>query len=50
MVITATAAFLVRNIVLNNITYKEAIEKKPELKEQIEAYIEQQGLTVDKTV
>lgn len=48
--ITATAKFLVRNIVLGNVTYLEAIEAKPALKEQIDAYIEQQGLPVDKTI
>jgi hypothetical protein len=50
MKISATARFLVRNIVLGNVTYLEVIAKKPELKEQIDAYIEQQGLDIDKTV
>lgn len=50
MKISATARFLVRNIVLGNVTYLEVIGKKPELKEQIDAYIEQQGLDIDKTV
>lgn len=50
MKITATAKFLVRNIVIGKVTYLEVIEAKPELKEQIDAYIEQQGLTIDKTV
>lgn len=50
MKISATAKFLVRNIVTGKLTYLEAVEAKPELKEQIDAYIEQQGLTVDKTV
>lgn len=50
MKISATAQFLVRNIVMGKVTYLEVIEAKPELKEQIDAYIEAQGLTVDKTV
>ncbi len=49
MKITATAKFLVRNIVMGKVTYLEVIEAKPELKEQIDAYIEQQGLEIDKT-
>ena len=50
MKITATAKFLVRNIVMGKVTYREVVEAKPELKEQVDAYIEQQGLNVDKTV
>lgn len=50
MKISATAKFLVRNIVMGKVTYLEVVEAKPELKEQIDAYIEQQGLNVDKTV
>lgn len=50
MKISATAKFLVRNIVMGKVTYLEVIEAKPELKEQIDAYIEQQGIVVDKTV
>lgn len=50
MKISATAKFLVRNIVLGKITYLEAITARPDLKEQIDAYIEQEGLDIDKTV
>ena len=50
MTISATAKFLVRNMVIGKITYLEAVNAKPELKEQIDAYIEQQGLVIDKTV
>lgn len=50
MKISATAKFLVNNIVDEKVTYKEVIEKKPELKDQIDAYIEQKGYVVDKTV
>lgn len=49
MVISATAKFLVRNIVLGNITYLEAVEKKPDLKEQIDDYIEREKLDIDRT-
>ena len=49
MKISATAKFLVRNIIMGKVTYLEAIEAKAELKEEIDAYIEQQGLVVDKT-
>lgn len=50
MRISTTAKFLVRNIVMGKVTYLEAIEARPELKEQMDAYIEQQGLAIDKTV
>lgn len=50
MKISATARFLVRNIVLGNVTYQEVVAKRPDLKEQIDAYIEQQGIEIDKTV
>ena len=49
MKVSATAKFLVRNIVLGKVTYLEVIESKPELKEQIDYYIDQQNLDVDKT-
>lgn len=55
--ITAKARFLVRNIVLGNITYLEAINSKaaqddPTLKDQMDAYITEQNLesVIDKTV
>lgn len=50
MKISATARFLVRNIILGKVTYLEVIEARPELQEQIDAYIEQQDLDIDKTV
>lgn len=50
MKISATARFLVRNIVMGKVTYQEVIAAKPELKEQIDAYIEQQGLDVNKEI
>ena len=49
MKISATAKFLVRNIVMGKVTYLEVIEARPELKEQIDAYIEQEHLEIDKT-
>lgn len=55
MEISAKAKFFVRNIVMGNVTYLEvmnckAVKDDPTLKEQIDKYIEQQGLKVDKTV
>lgn len=50
MKISATAKFLVRNIVMGKVTYLEVVEARPELKEQIDAYIEQEHLEIDKTV
>ena len=44
------AKFLVMNIVLGKITYLEAVTARPDLKDAIDAYIEQQGLDIDKTV
>ena len=49
MKISTTAKFLVRNIVMDKVTYLEVIDARPELKEQIDAYIEQEGLEIDKT-
>lgn len=50
MKISATAKFLVRNIVMGKVTYLEVVEAKPELKAQIDAYIEQEGLEINKTI
>lgn len=61
MQISKKAQFLVRNIVLGNVTYLEVMTSKavrdsaaalesPTLAEQIDAYIEDQNLTIDKTV
>lgn len=50
MNISSTAVFLVNNICKNKVTYLQVIEKRPELKEQIDAYIEMKGLKIDKTV
>ena len=55
MKITSKAKFLVRNIVLGNVTYLEvmgskAVKEDETLPEQIDAYIKEQGLDVDKTV
>ena len=52
--IGAKAKFLVRNIVLGNVTYLEvmaskAVKDDDTLAAQIDAYIEQQGLDIDKT-
>lgn len=55
MEISNKAKFLVRNIVMKNVTYKEVMECKAvkeddTLAAQIDAYIESQKLNVDKTV
>lgn len=55
MKFSAKARFLVRNIVLDNVTYlevmdSEAVKDDPALKAEIDAYIESQGLEIDKTV
>lgn len=58
--ISYRAKFLVRNIVLGNVTYLEVMASKavkdseakgenPTLAAQIDAYIEQQALDIDKT-
>jgi hypothetical protein len=50
MKVSKTVQFLVRNIVMRKVTYLEVIEARPELKDEIDAYIEQEGIKVDKTV
>ena len=50
MKISKTAEFLVRNITMKKVTYLEVIEARPDLKEQIDAYIEKEHLEIDKTV
>ena len=44
------AKFLVTNIVLGKVTYLEVVTSRPDLKDAVDAYIEQQGIEVDKTV
>ena len=61
MKISKKAEFLVRNIVMGKVTYLEVMNCKavkeseangenPTLAEQIDAYIKQEGLEIDKTV
>lgn len=61
MKISKRAEFLVRNIVKGKVTYLEVMNckavkeseeegEKPTLAEQIDAYIKQEGLEIDKTV
>lgn len=52
---SAKCRFLVRNIVLGNVTYLEVmnsanVKNDPDLQAEIDAYIESQGLNIDKTV
>jgi hypothetical protein len=54
MKISKKAEFLVKNIVKGKVTYLEvmncnAVREDPTLAEQIDAYIEREGLEVDKT-
>lgn len=60
MTISKKAQFLVRNIVLGNVTYlevmaskavkdSEAAQENPTLAAQIDSYIKEQGLEIDKT-
>lgn len=44
------AAYLVNQIILGNLTYTEVVTKRPDLKTRIDAYIEEKGLEIDKTV
>ena len=50
MVITAKAIFLAEQIRKGKITYLTVIVKHPQLQEQIDAYIEQKGYTINKNV
>lgn len=55
MKFSAKARFLVRNIVLGNVTYLEVMDSEnvrdnETLKAEIDAYVESQGLEIDKTV
>lgn len=47
---SATVIYLVNQIVLGNLTYLEVIAKKPTLQPQIDSYIDEKGLTINKTV
>lgn len=52
---SAKCRFLVRNIILGNVTYLEVmnannVKDDAELKAEIDEYIESQGLDIDKTV
>lgn len=49
MVISATAKFLVKNIRNGKVTYQEVIAKRPDLKDQIDAYMKQLGMEVPVT-
>jgi hypothetical protein len=42
--------YLVNQIILGKLTYKEIVAARPELQEQADKYIEKKGLIIDKTV
>jgi len=42
--------YLVNQIVLSNLTYLQIIDKKPDLQSQIDDYIVEKGLVINKTV
>lgn len=42
-------AYIVNQIKIGNKTYLGVITKKPDLKDQIDAHIEENGLVIDKT-
>lgn len=42
-------AYLVNQIILGNLTYQEIITKRPDLKDGIDQYITEKGLSIDKT-
>jgi hypothetical protein len=50
MAYSFTVVYLVNQIVMGNLTYQEVITKRPDLKAQIDAYIAEKNLTIDKTV
>ena len=50
MKFSKTVQFLVRNIVMGKVTYLEVVEARPDLKDEIDAYIKQEGLLIDATV
>jgi hypothetical protein len=41
-------AYLVNQIVLGNLTYKEVITRRPDLQSKIDAYILDKGISIDK--
>lgn len=49
MTYTPKTVYLVNQIVLGKLTYLEVVTAKPGYKEEVDAYIEEKSLTVDKT-
>ena len=47
--ISATAKYLCSQIIIGNLTYLEIVTKIPDLQAQMDAWIDQQGLNIDKT-
>jgi hypothetical protein len=46
---SAKVVYLVNQIVIGKLTYLEVVAAKPELKDQIDAYITEKELNIDKT-
>ena len=42
-------AYLVNQIILGNLTYRQIVTAKPELKAKSDAYIDEKELPIDKT-
>lgn len=42
--------YLVNQIILGKLTYSEIVIARPDLKSKIDDYIDNKGLTIDKTV
>ncbi len=47
---SATVRYLVNQILINNLTYLQVTAARPDLKKDIEDYIIQENLEIDKTI
>lgn len=46
----AVIIYLTNQILLGKLTYQEVVTARPDLKEEMDEYIEYKGLDIDKTV
>lgn len=46
---SAKVVYLVNQILLNKLTYQEVVTARPDLKDEIDNYIADKGLDIDKT-